>query len=555
MSGSPDPITLELYRHRFSGVAEEMGVTLRRTAYSPNIKERLDFSCALFDADGRLLAQAAHIPAHLGAMPASVRTVLGHVAHWAPGDVVIVNDPFAGGNHLPDITMVSPVFLEGESQAAFFVASRAHHADVGGMTPGSLPLSTEIYQEGVIIPPVKLYNGGVCNEALLALILRNVRTPDERAGDLAAQRAAHAIGERRLHELVSAHGRSEVLAYAAHLLAYSERLTRTALATWPQGSWRFEDLLELVDGEEIVFAPIVVTATVRHRDVAGLIGGEVEFDFSGSSPVTQSSLNAVIAITQSACYYVVRCLTSEDAPMNEGCLTPIQVLAPAGTIVNATPPAAVAGGNVETSQRMTDVVLGALAQALPAAAAAASQGTMNNLTIGGLRAQNGLQMPFAYYETIGGGMGATAQGPGLSGVQVHMTNTLNTPIEALEMSYPFRVERYALRSGSGGTGAHRGGEGIVRSYLFLAPATVTMLSERRAVAPWGIHGGAPGAVGRNRLVRAQTQPGAPAEELLHGKFTRRVAPGDRLIIETPGGGGYGAPAAASPANTPSERLP
>jgi len=533
MRAVADPITLELYRHRFSGVAEEMGITLRRTAWSPNIKERLDFSCALFDGSGRLVAQAAHIPAHLGAMPASVRTVLEHFPHWSAGDVVIVNDPFAGGNHLPDITMVSPVFLASEAdRPTFFVASRAHHADVGGMTPGSLPLSTEIYQEGIIIPPVKLYRAGVRNDELLAVILRNVRTPDERRGDLAAQRAAHAIGERRLQELVAAHGRDEVVAYADHLIAYSERLTRSALAAWPAGSWSFEDLLELVDGEGLLFAPIRVTATVAH----GPQGGEVTFDFAGSSPVTHSSLNAVIAITQSACYYVVRCLTGEDAPMNEGCLTPIRVLAPEGSIVNARPPAAVAGGNVETSQRITDVVLGALAQAIPEAAAAASQGTMNNLTIGGQR-ENGV--PFAYYETIGGGLGATAQGDGLGGVQVHMTNTLNTPIEALEMAYPFRVERYALRRGSGGGGRYRGGDGIVRRYLFLAPATVTMLSERRAIAPWGQHGGSAGATGRNRLLRANPAPGMPAEEELHGKFTRRVAAGDCLIIETPGGGGYG----------------
>jgi len=562
-----DPITLQLYRHRLASVAEEMGITLRRTAYSPNIKERLDFSCAVFDGQGNLVAQAAHIPAHLGAMPASVRTILNRFQEWEEGDVVIVNDPFEGGNHLPDITMIAPVFVDSSevvgprdlgqagpvssmqpshppassphhfstrsrARPDFFVASRAHHADVGGMTPGSLPLSTEIYQEGIIIPPVKLYRAGVRNDELLAVILRNVRTPDERRGDLAAQRAAHAIGERRLQELVAAHGRDEVVAYADHLIAYSERLTRSALAAWPAGSWSFEDLLELVDGEGLLFAPIRVTATVDH----GPQGGEVTFDFAGSSPVTHSSLNAVIAITQSACYYVVRCLTGEDAPMNEGCLTPIRVLAPEGSIVNARPPAAVAGGNVETSQRITDVVLGALAQAIPEAAAAASQGTMNNLTIGGQR-ENGV--PFANYETIGGGLGATEQGDGLGGVQVHMTNTLNTPIEALEMAYPFRVERYALRRGSGGGGRYRGGDGIVRRYLFLAPATVTMLSERRAIAPWGQHGGGAGATGRNRLLRANPAPGMPAEEELHGKFTRRVAAGDCLIIETPGGGGYG----------------
>ncbi len=527
-----DPILLEVYRHRFAGIAEEMGVTLRRTAYSPNIKERLDFSCALFDAGGRMVAQAAHIPAHLGAMPASVSTILAHYAHegepWSEGDVVIVNDPFAGGNHLPDITMLSPVFLAGMTAPDFFAASRAHHADVGGMTPGSLPLSTEIYQEGIIVPPVKLDRAGIRNEDLLRLLLRNVRTPDERRGDIAAQRAAHAIGERRLRDLALTHGRDELLAYSDHLLAYAERLTRGALAQWPAGTFAFEDVMEIVEGDRISLAPIRVSATIVHADA----GGSVIFDFAGTSPVTPSSLNAVIAITQSACYYAVRCLVGEDAPMNAGCIAPIQVVAPVNSLVNAWSPAAVAGGNVETSQRIVDVVLGALAQALPLDAAAASQGTMNNLTIGGQRADGS---PFAYYETIGGGMGAAAQGDGLGGVQVHMTNTLNTPIEALEMAYPLRVERYGLRPGSGGGGFHCGGDGIVRSYLFLGPAVVTMLSERRAIAPWGAEGGEPGKCGINTLRRANGEV-----EVLLSKFTRRVAAGDRLIIETPGGGGWGA---------------
>jgi len=527
-----DPVALELWRHRLVGAAEEMGVTLRRTAYSPNIKERLDFSCAIFDKAGRMIAQAAHIPAHLGAMPASVRTILATFAErneaWQAGDVVIVNDPFAGGNHLPDITMLSPVFLAGCAQPDFFVASRAHHADVGGMTPGSLPLSTEIWQEGIIIPPVKLYRAGVLNPEVLALILRNVRTPDERSGDLAAQRAAHAIGERRLAGLAESHGRGELLAYCGHLLAYSERITRAAIASWKAGVYRFADAIELVQEHQgepatVTLAPIEVTVTIA--------GDEIIFDFAGTSPVTASSLNAVIAITQSACYYAVRALAGEDAPMNEGCLTPVHVIAPYGSLVNAAPPAAVAGGNVETSQRITDAALGALEQARPDIVGAASQGTMNNLTIGGVRA-NGV--PFAYYETIGGGMGATAQGAGLSGVQVHMTNTLNTPVEALELAFPFRIEQYGLRTGSGGAGIHRGGDGIVRAYTFLEAATVTMLSERRTLSPWGAAGGSPGKVGVNTLLRADGD-----SEILPAKFTRRVQPGDRLIIETPGGGGWG----------------
>lgn len=516
-----DPITLQLYRHRLAGVAEEMGITLRRTAYSPNIKERLDFSCAVFDGRGNLIAQAAHIPAHLGAMPASVRTILDRFQEWEEGDVVIVNDPFEGGNHLPDITMIAPVFVEGSPD--FFVASRAHHADVGGMTPGSLPLSTEIYQEGIIIPPVKLYRAGALNEDVLRLILRNVRTPNERRGDLAAQRAAGAIGMRRLHDLVAAYGHAELLAYCGHLQTYSERITRATIARWPDGVYVFEDVIELIEGERLTLTPIRVTATIT--------GEEVTFDFDGSAPVVHGSLNAVIAITQSACYYVVRCLIEDDVPMNAGCFAPVHVVAPAHSLVNAGPPAAVAAGNVETSQRITDAVLGALAQALPDQIPAASQGTMNNLTMGGQRADGS---PFAYYETIGGGMGASRHGNGLSGTQVHMTNTLNTPVEALEIAYPFRVRHYGLRADSGGRGRQQGGDGIVREYELLAPTTVTLISERRAVAPWGVAGGQPGMPGCNVLIHADG-----AEEILPSKFTRRLYPGDRLRVETPGGGGWG----------------
>ena len=530
MNTPPDAAVLSIFNHLFASVAEEMGVTLERTAFSPNIKERLDFSCALFLGDGRMLAQAAHIPVHLGAMPASVQAALAHCAPFEPGDVIILNDPYLGGTHLPDITLVSPVFLADTPAGTipppppFFVASRAHHADVGGMTPGSLPLSTEIYQEGIIVPPVKLYRAGVLNEDVLRLILRNVRTPDERRGDLAAQRAAGAIGARRLRELVAAHGRAEVLAYCGHLQAYSERITRATIAGWPDGVYVFEDVIELIEGERLTLTPIRVAATIA--------GEEVTFDFAGTAPVVHGSLNAVIAITQSACYYVVRCLIEDEVPMNAGCFAPVHVVAPANSLVNAGPPAAVAAGNVETSQRITDAVLGALAQALPDQIPAASQGTMNNLTMGGQRADGS---PFAYYETIGGGMGAARQGNGLSGTQVHMTNTLNTPVEALEITYPFRIRRYGLRAGSGGRGRQRGGDGIAREYELLTPTTVTMLSERRAVAPWGAAGGEAGAPGRNVLIHADG-----TEEILPSKFTRRLHPGDRLRVETPGGGGWGA---------------
>ena len=520
-----DPILLELYRHRFAGVADEMGVTLRRTGYSPNIKERLDFSCAVFDAGGRLVAQAAHVPVHLGAMPASVRAALDAFGTWAEGDLVVLNDPYEGGSHLPDVTMVSPVFEDdasGEAAPAFFAASRAHHADVGGMAPGSLPLSTEIYQEGIIIPPVKLYRGGTVNKDLLRFLLRNVRTPNERRGDLAAQQAAHAVGAARLRELMHRYGAGEVGAYAGHLIAYSERRTRTAIATWPDGEYAFADVLVLDTHGDA--QPITIRVSVR------IEGDGIQFDFAGTEGGVAASFNAVLSITQSACYYVVRSLVGDDVPANAGCFAPIKVTAPKGCLVHAQPPAAVAAGNVETSQRIVDVVLGALAQALPDQVPAASQGTMNNLTIGGQHEG----VSYAYYETIAGGMGGSPTSDGLSAVHVHMSNTLNTPVEALEQAFPFRVTEYRVRQGSGGQGRHRGGDGVVRAYEILAPATVTVLSERRVEGPWGLQGGEAGAPGRNLLIRADG-----TEEALPSKFTRHVQPGDRLCIETPGGGGFG----------------
>ncbi len=519
-----DPILLELYRHRFEGVADEMGGTLRRTSYSPNVKERLDFSCAVFDGDGGLVAQAAHIPVHLGAMPASVAAALTAVDTWRAGDVVVLNDPYEGGTHLPDVTMVSPVFVEDEEDPRFFVASRAHHADVGGMTPGSLPLATELVQEGLVIPPVKLYENGSPKEDLIRLLLRNVRTPDERRGDLAAQRAAHAVGERRLRELAEAHGPGEVAAYAGFLQAYSERRVRAALADWPDGSYAFEDTIERPEGN---------AATIQ---LAAMVDGDaVTFDFEGTDPADDGNLNAVLPITESACYYVVQGLVGGEIPVNAGSLAPVTVTAPAGSIVNADPPHAVAGGNVETSQRIVDVVLGALAEPLPDRVPAAGQGTMNNLTIGGTRPDGS---SFAYYETIGGGMGAGPDGDGLGGVHVHMTNTLNTPVEALEQTYPFRVATYRLRDGSGGDGRFRGGDGLVRIYELLVPATVTVLSTRRDEGPWGREGGDAGAPGRNVLVRPDG-----TEEVLPAHFSRHLPAGSRLRVETPGGGGFGSVAA------------
>ena len=512
-----DPILMEIYRHRFIGIADEMGVTLQRTAYSPNIKERLDYSCAVFDATGKMVAQSAHIPVHLGAMPASCTVALQTFASWRSGDTVILNDPFDGGNHLPDITMLSPVFV-GDT-LLFFVASRAHHADVGGMSPGSLPLSTELFQEGIIIPPVKLYQEGRLNESVLRMILSNVRTPIERKGDLAAQRAAHAVGERRLGLLLKEHGPAEVCAYATHLQQYSERLVRAEIQQWPDGVYTFEDKLELQEDQDAV-----IRVSVR------IHGSEIQFDFTGTDPTLEASLNTVLPVTASACYYVVLCLLKDDIPINAGCFVPVRITAPTDTLVNASRPAPVAGGNVETSQRITDVALGALANALPKEVPAASQGTMNNVTMGGEYSDG---RKYAYYETIGGGMGAAPTANGLSGVHVHMSNTRNTPVEALEMQYPFQIREYAFIRDSGGVGRYQGGEGLVREYKLLAQATVTMLSERRRYAPWGLNGGGSARKGANRLITASGNRIA-----LPSKFTRRLKPGDRLRIETPGGGGH-----------------
>lgn len=522
-----DPIQLEIFKHLFASVAEEMGVTLGRTGYSPNIKERRDYSCALFLRDGKLLAQAAHIPVHLGAMPASVATALAYGAPFAPGDVVALNDPYLGGTHLPDITLVSPIFVADQDTApSFFVASRAHHADVGGMSPGSMPLSTELYQEGIIIPPIKLVEAGQVNRAALDLIVRNSRTPTERRGDLAAQQASHDIGARRLLEIVARYGIEEVNQQAAALIAYTARLTRAALAILPEGTYRFEDVL---DSDGITSDPIPIRVTIT------LSSGEMIVDFTGSAPAVTGSVNAVSAIVHSAVSYVVHCLVGESLPINAGVTEPVSVIIPPKSVLDPGPPHAVAGGNVETSMRIVDVLYGALAQALPERIPAASQGTMNNLTFGGIDPRSG--SPFAYYETMGGGAGASAEGSGANGIHCHMSNTLNTPIEALELALPIRLQRYAVRRGSGGAGMHRGGDGLEREIEFLAPMRVTILSERRRFPPYGLAGGQPGALGFNLLRPGDGSP--PCE--LPGKATFDARPGDVLCIHTPGGGGWGPP--------------
>ena len=515
----PDAISLEVFKNLFAGVAEEMGITLQRASFSPNIKERLDFSCAVFDSRARMVAQAAHIPVHLGSMPASVEYAVRAFESFQEGDVIVLNDPYRGGTHLPDITMVSPVFAGGD--LAYFVASRAHHADVGGMTPGSLPLSTELYQEGVIIPPLKLVYSGWINDGALALITANSRNPDERLGDLEAQLAAHRVGASRLLDLMIAHGVETVAEHAAALQDYARRMTEAVIEAIPDGVYTFGDALE-GDGQAEFDIPICAAVTVRGRHMT--------VDFSGSAPQVAGNLNAVEAVVRSAVWYCVRLLAQDDVPVNHGCFQPVTVITPPRSLLNPAFPAAVAVGNTETSQRIVDVVLGALAQALPGRIPAASQGTMNNFTFGGVDA-DGRQ--FVYYETIGGGHGGGPLGDGISGRHSHMTNTRNTPVEALEHALPVRVLEYSLRDGSGGAGRARGGDGVRRVFEFLAPAVVTLNSERRRRAPYGLEGGAPGQPGRNTLLRSDV------EWVVSGKHTARVEPGDVVIIETPGGGGWG----------------
>jgi len=533
-----DPIRLEIFKHLFAAIAEEMGTVLRKASYSPNIKERRDFSCAVFDRQARMIAQAAHIPVHLGSMPLSVKAAIEHFAgDFQPGDVVVLNDPFRGGTHLPDISMVSPVYLSSPSRKGNgganigFVASRAHHADVGGMTPGSMPVGREIFQEGLIIPPVKVVRAGRMDQDILELILANVRTPEERRGDLSAQIAANVRGADRLTEMVARYGEEEVTIAETQLLAYTERMTRRLIESLPDGVYCFSDQLDN-DGVNDQPVPITVAVTIT--------GDSAKVDFTGSAPQQAGSVNAVYAITLSAVYYVFRCLLGLDVPNNAGCLEPIEVVAPPGTVVNALSPAPVAGGNVETSQRIVDVLFGALAQACPGRVPAASQGTMNNVTIGGqdplsisVKGIAGENRSFTYYETIGGGMGARPNSNGPSAAHSHMTNTLNTPVEALEYAYPLRVLRYEIRRGSGGKGKFHGGDGIIRELQVMVGCQITLLTERRKYPPYGLGGGEPGKSGENLLIR-------DGEEIsLPGKGSVELHPGDVLSIRTPGGGGYG----------------
>mgnify|MGYP000008721595 FL=1 len=523
--GEPDAIALEIFRHLFTALTEEMGAALRRASFSPNIKERRDYSCALFSASGAAVALGDHMPVHLGAMPMSVEAALEELGSLDPGDVVCVNDPFRGGTHLPDITLISAVH-DPQTRLLGYVASRAHHSDVGGSTPGSMPLAREIFEEGIRIPPVRLYRAGVLNEELWKLLLANVRTPVERAGDLDAQLGALHAGSKRLLEIAERRGVDDTLAAMDALIKYADRLVEAGVEQIPDGRYEAEDFME-DDGFASGPVPIQVALTVRGRTL--------DIDFTGTSPQVPGGINAVAAITSSATRYVVRCvveaLLGEPLPAGGGSMSSVTLELPAESLVNAALPASVAAGNVETSQRITDVLMRAFGVALPEHMPALSQGTMNNTTVGGIDPRNG--KAFAYYETVGGGMGAGPTGPGLSGVHCHMSNSLNTPVEALEHAYPYRVTQYGIRRGSGGAGLHRGGDGLRRDLMLLGPARVALLCERRTVGPSGAQGGEDGAPGENVLIRDGV------EEHLPGKTTFSVRAGDVISIRSPGGGGWG----------------
>ena len=535
-----DAAELEIFKNLFHSTAEEMGAALRRSAFSPNIKERRDYSCAVFDGRARVVAMGDHMPVHLGSMPMSVAAALAAL-DLGPGDIAMLNDPYAGGTHLPDITLVMPVWNAGNykrdtgrgergsgsprrvrAAPAFYVASRAHHADIGGAQPASMGLSEQIYQEGLRIPPVALARDGEIQHDVLSILLANVRTPREREGDLMAQVAACRLGERRLQELLKRYGNARAEFYLHALQTYSSRMMKDALAKIPDGVYAAEDFLD-DDGHS--------AEPVRLRVAIKVKGGRASVDFRGTSPQRAGCVNAVFAITYSAVFYVFRCLLGENVPACAGLMDPIEVRAPEGSVVNARPPAAVAAGNVETSQRIVDVLLRALAKGLPERIPAASSGTMNNLSFGGIDPRTG--SPFAYYETIAGGMGARPTSDGLSGVHTHMTNSLNTPVEALESAYPVRVRQYSLRHGSGGSGKFRGGEGVVREIEFLGEVRGSILSDRRVFSPYGLAGGQPGRRGANQL----TAHGRTRK--LPGKTTFAASPGSVLKIETPGGGGWG----------------
>ncbi|SCZ57162.1 hydantoinase B/oxoprolinase family protein [Thiohalomonas denitrificans] len=510
-----DAVELSIFASRVEAVCEEMGAVLKRAAFSPNIRDRCDFSCAVFDPEGELCAQAAHIPVHLGSMAFAMRDIVGRM-EWHPGDMVVVNDPYLGGTHLPDITVIAPLFLHHRLMG--FVANRAHHANIGGDSPGSMPISGRLDEEGLVIPPTTLVWAGQLDEALMERIVAATGSPVETRGDFSAQVSANANGLKRLEELVESLGVERYRSSLAELNDYAERLARSALEAIPDGHYAFTDYLD-DDGKGHVDLPICATVTVE--------GGRIHVDFTGTAAQTPGNVNCPLSVAAAGVFYVFRCLMPDQTPACAGTFRSITLEAPEGSLLNAQRPAAVAAGNVETSSRVVDAVCGALAGAIPERIPAASHGSMNNVAMGARDTGN----YWDYYETMGGGMGAGALGGGLSAVQTHMTNTLNTPIEVLEMAHPLRVSRYEVRSGSGGVGERPGGEGLIREFEFLAPAQVTLLTERRRRSPWGLAGGGEGKAGENLL------NGEP----LPGKTTLSVAVGDRLTVISAGGGGWGNP--------------
>jgi N-methylhydantoinase B len=522
-----DPVTLEVLRNALESIADEMGAVLRRTSFSPNIKERMDASCAIFDAAAQLVAQAEHVPVHLGSMLRAVKATVDSVGRVDEGDIVIVNDPFTGGSHLPDITIVAPVHDDG--QHIGYVATRAHHADVGGMEPGSMPgKSREVYQEGLVIPAVKLYRRGELQEDVLRLILANVRTPTERRGDLNAQLAALRVGQQRLVELARRYGADLVTAGFDAILDYAERRMRARLAEFPAGTYRGEDFLD-DDGwsDEPVRVALAITVSP----------GKLVLDYAGSSLQRPGNINAVAPMTYSASLFAIKILTDPEIPVNAGTFRSVELKIPEGSFLASRTPAAVCAGNTETTQRIADTVLKVCAQFAPERVPAASQGTMNTIAIGGRTAADAAPegRPYSYIETIGGGQGGRPMGPGDDGIQCNMTNTMNTPVEALEITYPLRVERYELREGSAGNGKYRGGNGLVRAIRVLDhEARVSLQCERRRFAPYGLHGGADAKPGRNAVVRADG-----SVEEVPGKASLTLGRDDVVIVETPGGGGWG----------------
>jgi N-methylhydantoinase B len=508
-----DAIELSIFSSRVAATCDEMGAVLRRAAFSTNIKDRLDYSCAVFDPQGQLCAQAAHIPVHLGSMAYAMRDLIAGI-QWAPGDMVVVNDPYLGGTHLPDVTLIAPVFLQ--EVLIGFVANRAHHADIGAHSPGSMPVSRSLEEEGLIISPRHLLRRDRIVAECLEAITRATANPLQMDGDMAAQISANRTGVQRLLQLAGPMGADRYLAGLDAINDYAARLATQALKRIPDGRYTFEDMME-DDGAGGVNIRIAVSICVDQ--------GKVDVDFSGTAAQVQGNINCPLSVAAAGVYYVFRCLMPEHTPACAGSFRSISLTAPEGCLLNARRPAAVAAGNVETSSRVVDVVMGALARAIPDRVPAASQGTMNNLAMGS-RDGSGA---WDYYETLGGGMGAGCRHDGLSATQSHMTNTLNTPIEVLEMNFPLRLQRYQLRNGSGGGGRHRGGDGLVREYEFLEPATVTLLTERRRTSPWGLAGGEDGASGENWRGR----------DPLPSKTSFRIQAGERLTLCTPGGGGWG----------------